>query len=164
MISGNCRYTGVAKTYRGMNCFFRESQFTDIPVISPTPPTNFAWRKVHNHMLMHHSVALDNLSKTISLIDSNQKVSLLHALFKGTTLFGSELAKLHRANKEHASSVTVYPAATPQSYTTKPYPGHGRSFRKGGQSYRKCGMDRDHDPPLQPQLLDRPSLEPIRPP
>ena len=34
-----------------------------------------------------------------------------------------ELAKLHRANKECASSVTVYLAATPQSYSTKPYPG-----------------------------------------
>ena len=37
MVSGNCRYTGVAKTYRGTNCFFTESQYTDIPVISPTP-------------------------------------------------------------------------------------------------------------------------------
>ena len=27
----------VAKTYRGKNCFFTESQYTDIPVISPTP-------------------------------------------------------------------------------------------------------------------------------
>ena len=37
MISGNCRYTGVAKTYRGTNCFFTESQYTEKPVISPTP-------------------------------------------------------------------------------------------------------------------------------
>ena len=71
--------------------------------------TNFAWRAVHNHMLMHCSVALDNLSKTIPPIDPDQKVALLHAPFKGTTLFGGELAKLYRA---------VYPAATP--YTTKP--------------------------------------------
>ena len=76
---------------------------------------------MHNHMLMHRSVALDNLSKTIPLIDPGQKVALLQAPFKGTTLFRGELAKLYRANnKERASSVTVYPAATPQSYTTKP--------------------------------------------
>ena len=27
----------LQKTYRGTNCFFTESQYTDIPVISPTP-------------------------------------------------------------------------------------------------------------------------------
>ena len=31
-------------------------------------------------------MALDNLSKTIPQIDSDQKVALLHAPFKGTTL------------------------------------------------------------------------------
>ena len=50
---------------------------------------NFAWRMVH-HMLMRRSVALDNLSKTIPLIDPDQKVALLHAPLKGTTLFGGE--------------------------------------------------------------------------
>ena len=55
---------------------------------------------------------------------------------------GGELAKMYRANKERASSVTVYPAAPPQSYTTKLYTGHGRSFKKGG-SYRRSGGDRD---------------------
>ena len=97
--------------------------------------SNFAWRIcLHNHMLMRHSVALDNLSKTVPPIDSDQKVALLHAPFKGTTLFRMQLAKLHRANKEHASSVTVYPAAMLQSYSTMPYPGRSRSFRKGGSS------------------------------
>ena len=48
--------------------------------------SNFAWRTVHNNMLMRRSVALDNLSRTIPLIDSDQKVALLHAPFKGTTL------------------------------------------------------------------------------
>ena len=95
---------------------------------------NFAWRTAHNNMLMCRSVALDNLSRTIPPIDSDQ-VALLHAPFKGTTLFGGELAKLHRANKEHASSVTVYLAASPQTYSTKPYTGRGRSFRKGGSLY-----------------------------
>ena len=81
---------------------------------------NFAWRMMHDHMLLCRSLALDNLSRTIPPIDSDQKVALLHIPFKGTTLFGGELAKLHRANKKRASSVTVYPAATPQSYSTKP--------------------------------------------
>ena len=58
-------------------------------------------------MLMRRSVALDNLSKTIPPIDSDQKVALLHAPFKGTTFFGGKLAKLHRANKEPASSVFI---------------------------------------------------------
>ena len=71
-------------------------------------------------------------------------MALLHAPFKGTTLSGGELTKLRRANKECASSMTVYSAATPQSYYTKPYPGPGRSFRKGGSSYRKSYRDRDH--------------------
>ena len=92
-------------------------------------------------MLMRRSMALDNLSKTIPPIDPDQKVTLLHTPFKRTSLFGGELAKLHRANKERASFVTVYPAATPQSYSTKPYPDRGRSFRKGGSSYRKSGRD-----------------------
>ena len=68
--------------------------------------TNFHLRVVHNHILMRCFVALDNLSITIPLIDSDQKVGLLHAPFKCTTLFRGELAKLHRANKERASSVT----------------------------------------------------------
>ena len=50
--------------------------------------SNFAWRTVHNNMLMHRSVALDILSRTIPVIDSDQKVALLHAPFRGTTLFG----------------------------------------------------------------------------
>ena len=108
--------------------------------------SNFAWRTVHNRMLMGRSVAWDNLSKTIPPIDSDQKVAVLltAAPFKGTTFLGGELAKLHRANKEPASSVTVYPAATSQSYSTKPYQG-GRPFRKGGSSYRKSGRDRDQE-------------------
>ena len=127
--------------------------------------SNFAWRTVHNHMVMCRSVAVENLSKTIPLRDSDQKVALLHAPFKGSTLFGGELAKLHRANKEPASSVTVYLAATSQTYSTKRYPGHGRFFKRGGSSYKKSGRDGIRvDPPLWPQLLDRSSLEAFRPP
>ena len=60
---------------------------------------NFAWRSVHNHMLMHRSMAFDNLSKTIRPIDPDQRAVLLHTPFKGTTLFEGELAKIYRANK-----------------------------------------------------------------
>ena len=51
--------------------------------------SNFAWRTLHNHMLMCCSVTLDNQSKTIPLIDLDQMVALLHANFKGTTFFDS---------------------------------------------------------------------------
>ena len=104
---------------------------------------NFAWRMVHNHILMRHSVALDHLSKTIPPIDSDQRVALLHAPFKGTTVFGGELAKIYRANKERASYVTLYPAAPPQTYSTKPCTGRGKSFKKGSSSNRRGGRDRD---------------------
>ena len=50
--------------------------------------SNFAWRMVHNNMLMRCSVALDNLSRTIPVIDSDQTVVFLHAPFRGTTLSG----------------------------------------------------------------------------
>ena len=72
--------------------------------------SNFAWRTVHNNMLIRCSVALDSLSRTIPQIDSDHKVALLHAPFKCTTIFGGELAKLLKAIKESASSLTVYPA------------------------------------------------------
>ena len=57
--------------------------------------TNYAWRTVHYHLLIRRSVVLDNLSKTIPLIDPDQRVALFHAPFKGTTLFGDELAKVY---------------------------------------------------------------------
>ena len=47
---------------------------------------NLAWRAVHNHMLMHRSVVLDNQSKTIPPIDPDQKVGLLYTPFKVTTV------------------------------------------------------------------------------
>ena len=99
------------------------------------------WRTVHNNMFMHFWPLIICMSRTIPPIHSDQ-VALLHALFKATTLFRGELAKLHRANKECASSVTVYPAASTQTYSTKGYTGRGRSFRKAG-FYRRSGRDRD---------------------
>ena len=97
---------------------------------------NFSWRTVHNYMLMHHSIALENLSRTICPIDEDQKVALLHTPFKGTTLFGGELAKLQQANME-------------VSY-----------------SYKRGGWDRDHyrSAPLKSQLPSLPSLGMVRPP
>ena len=58
---------------------------------------NYAWREAHNKMLLRRSIALDCLRRTLPPIDDDQKLALLHAPFKGTTLFGGELAKLHEA-------------------------------------------------------------------
>ena len=46
-----------------MNCFFTESQYTDIPVISPTP-------NVHNIIIIHSLIAssYEELSKKQSKI------------------------------------------------------------------------------------------------
>ena len=55
---------------------------------------NYAWREVHNKILLRRSIALDCLERTLPPIDEDQKLALLHAPFKGTTLFGGELAKL----------------------------------------------------------------------
>ena len=46
----------------------------------------FAQRTVHNNMLKRRPIALHNLSRTIPPIDEDQKVALLNAPFKGTTL------------------------------------------------------------------------------
>ena len=59
---------------------------------------NFSWRVVHNDMLMRCFFGQDNLTKTISQIDSDQNLNLLHSPFKGTTLFREELVKLQKAN------------------------------------------------------------------
>ena len=120
---------------------------------------NFAWRMVHNHMLMHSSVALDNLTETIPPIDSDQKVALLHAPFNGTTLFGGELAKLHRANKARASLSSSYPSAL--SLTQAMVDLSGKLAPTTG---RVAGIEIRVDPPLRPQQLDCPSLKAVRPP
>ena len=112
--------------------------------------SNFAWRTVDNNMLMCCSVALVNLSRTIPVIDSDQKVVFLHAPFRGTTLFGGELAKLHRANKESARFTTVYPAASPQTYSTVT----GLSVRVASPTGEVAGIEIRVDPPLWPQILN----------
>ena len=79
---------------------------------------NYAWREVHNKML-----------------------ALLHAPFRGTTLFGGELAKLQEANTKRAATFTVFPQPTapPTSYSTRPYAGRGNSFRDDKKGFRKPG-------------------------
>ena len=81
---------------------------------------NYAWREVHNKMLLHRSIALDCLRRMLPPIDDDQKLALLHAPFKGTTLFGGELDKLQEANTKHAATFTVFPQPTapPASYST----------------------------------------------
>ena len=63
-------------------------------------------------MLLRRTCALDNLKKTLHLIDEDQRLALLHAPFKGTTLFGGELAKHQEANTEQAITFTVFPMPT----------------------------------------------------
>ena len=108
---------------------------------------NFAWMTVHYNMLMQCSISFGyNLSRNIPLIYDDEKVALLHTPFKGTTLFGGELTKLQEPNTECASALTVFPApaAPSHTYTTKPYTGHGKLFRKGGDSHKIGGRNRDH--------------------
>ena len=92
---------------------------------------HYAWREVHNKMLLRRSIALDCLERTLPPIDEDQKLALLHAPFKGTTLFGGELAKLQEANTKRAATFTVFPQPTAPStsYSTRPYVGRGKSFK-----------------------------------
>ena len=102
---------------------------------------NYAWRDVHNKMLLRRSIALDCLERTLPPIDQDQKLALLHAPFRGTTLFGGELAKLQEANTKRAATFTVFPQPTapPTSYSTRPYAGRGKSFRDDKKGFRKPG-------------------------
>ena len=102
---------------------------------------NYAWREVHNKMLLRRSIALDCLERTLPPIDQDQKLALLHAPFRGTTLFGGELAKLQEANTKRAATFTVLtqPTAPPTSYSTRPYAGRGKSFRDDKKGFRKPG-------------------------
>ena len=92
-------------------------------------------------MLLRRSIALDCLERTLPPIDQDQKLSLLHAHFRGTMLFGGELAKLQEANTKRAATFTVFPQPTapPTSYSTRPYAGHGKSFRDDKKGFRKPG-------------------------
>ena len=91
-------------------------------------------------MLLRRSIALDCLRRTLPPIDEDQKLALLHAPFKGTTLFGGELAKLQEANTKRAATFSVFPQPTAPStsYSTRPYVGRGRSFNEK-KGFKKPG-------------------------
>ena len=95
---------------------------------------NFSCREEHSKMLLRCSIALDNLRRTLPPIDKDQRLARLHVPFKGTTLFGGELAKLQEANTNHAATFTVFPTpvAPPVSYSSRPYVRRGKSFLTGG--------------------------------
>ena len=81
-------------------------------------------REAHNKMLLRRSIALDCLRNTLPPIDEDQRLTLLHAPFKGTTLFGGKLAKkLQEANTKPAATFAVFPtpAAPPVSYSSRQY-------------------------------------------
>ena len=74
---------------------------------------NFSWREAHNKMLLHRSIVLDNLRKTLPPIGEDQRLALLHAPFTGTTLSRGELVKLQEVNTKRAATFTVFPITKP---------------------------------------------------
>ena len=72
---------------------------------------DYAWREVHNKMLLRRSIAIHCLRRTLPPIDDDQKLALLHAPFKGTTLFGGELAKLQEAKNKACCHLHTVPSA-----------------------------------------------------
>ena len=82
---------------------------------------NFSWRLAHIKMLLPRFITIGNLKKTQPPIDEDQKLTLPHAPFTGTTLFRGELAILHEANTKLANAVTVYPTTAPPASYPRPY-------------------------------------------
>ena len=119
---------------------------------------HYAWREAHNKMLLRRSIALDCLRRTLPPIDEDQKLALLHAPFKGTTLFGGELAKLQEANTKHAATFTVFPQPTAPSasYSTHPYVGRGRSFNKKKGFKKPGGRGRGQGRSMPSATITRP--------
>ena len=119
---------------------------------------HYAWRKVHNKMLLRRSIALDCLDRTLPPIDEDQKLALLHAPFKGTTLFGGELAKLQEANTKRAATFTLFPQPTapPTSYSARPYVGRGKSFKDKKGFKRPGGRGRGQGRSAPSATITRP--------
>ena len=115
---------------------------------------HYAWREAHNKMLLRRSIALDCLRRTLPPIDEDQKLALLHAPFKGTTLFGGELAKLQEPNTKRAATFTVFPQPTAPSasYSTRPYVGRGRISTKRRALRNLAGEVGDRAGPRLPHL------------
>ena len=105
---------------------------------------NFSWIEAHNKMLLHRSIALGNHRKTLPPMDEDQRLALLCAPFKETTLFGGELAKRQEANTKRAATFTVFsmPIAPPVSYSSRPYVGQGKSFSDRKSSRKPSGRDK----------------------
>ena len=126
---------------------------------------NLSWEEAHNKMLLRRSIALDNLRKTLSPIDEDQRLALFHAPFKGTTLFGGELVKLQEANTKRAATFTVFPMpiAPPVSYSSRPYVGRGKGFLTGRAQESLVAGAEDRAGPRHPPLsLNLASLKRVR--
>ena len=124
-----------------------------------------AWREVHNKMLLRRSIALDCLRRTLPPIDKDQKLALLHAPFKGTTLFGGELAKLQEANTKRAATFTVFPQPTvpSASYSTRNYVSEVGVSMKRRALRNLAGEARDRaGPRVPPRVRDLASLKMAR--
>ena len=119
---------------------------------------NFSWIEAHNKMLLCRSIALDCLRKTLPPIDEDQRLALLHAPFKGTTLFGGESAKLQEANTKRAVTFAVFPTPTapPVSYSSRPYVGRGKSFSDRKGSKKLSGLGRGQGRPMPTATITTP--------
>ena len=110
---------------------------------------------------MRCSIALD-CSKTVPTIDEDQEIDFLHAPFKFTTLFRGELAKLQKANTQHANAFPVFkptPAVPSTSYTPRAYVGRGRSYNyRRGFSQRRGGTEDTIDLHLLLPVLGRQTI------
>ena len=121
---------------------------------------HYAWREAHNKMLLRRSIALDCLRRTLPPIDEDQKLALLHVPFKGTTMFGGELAKLQEANTKRAATFTVFPQPTAPStsYSIRPYVGRGRSFNEKKGFKKPGGQGRGQGRSAPSATTTRPGL------
>ena len=93
---------------------------------------HYAWRETHNKMLLRRSIALDCLRRTLPPIDEDQKLALLHAPFKGSTLFGGSWPS-YRKRTRSVLPPSPCSLSAPCIFSTRPYVGQGKSFnnRKG---------------------------------
>ena len=82
---------------------------------------------------------------------------LLHP-FKGTTLFGGELAKLQEANTKRAATFAMFPTPTapPVFYYSRPYVGRGKSFSDRKSPKKPSGRDREQRRPMPTSTITRP--------
>ena len=96
--------------------------------------------------------------KDLPPIDEDQRLALLHAPFKGTTLFRGELAKLQEANTKHAATFAVFPTPTapPVSYSSRPYVRRSKTFSDRKGSKKLSGRGRGQGRPMPNATITRP--------